>query len=233
MSTIYLIRHGQASAAADDYDRLSGLGRRQSRLLGEYLRARGLGFEAAVSGTLARQKDTAREALAGLAGAPRPDDLKIDPGLDESRIMDFSGRLLPRLAEKDPGLADDFQNFRTDNRAFKRLYRAAMLGWMAGDLADPDLETYDRFVGRVEAAVRRLMSGGRENVLVFTSGGPISTVMRLSLGLDPEVALGLNWRMPNGSVSVFKAGPERLDLLSYNSVAHLEAAGDRSLITYR
>ncbi len=233
MSTIYFVRHGQASATEANYDRLSDLGHRQSGLLGEYFQARGLGFDAAVSGTLERQEDTARGVLARLTDAPPPDELRIDPGFDESLIMDVIDRLLPDLVKRDPSLAEDLRLLRTDNRAFKRLFKAAMLGWMAGELGDPNLGTYQEFVDRVEAATRRLMTPGGENVLVFTSGGPISTVMRLSLGLDGEVALGLNWRMPNCSVTVFRTGPDRLNLVSYNSVAHLEAAGDPSLITYR
>jgi len=233
MAAIYFIRHGQASATEDNYDRLSDLGHRQSRLLGDFLQAQGARFGAAVSGTLERQRDTARGVLSQLDGGPDPDDLQIDPGLDESLVMTFIDRLLPELVTKDPGLADDLRRIRTDNRAFKRLFKAAMLGWMAGDLGDPDLETYAEFVGRVQGATRRLMTPGDEKVLVFTSGGPISTVMRWALDLAPEVALGLNWRMPNCSVSVFWANPPQLSLLSYNSVAHLEAAGDPSLITYR
>lgn len=38
MGTLYLVRHGQASFGADDYDQLSPLGQRQSVRLGEYLR---------------------------------------------------------------------------------------------------------------------------------------------------------------------------------------------------
>jgi len=34
---IYLVRHGQASFGAEDYDELSDLGARQSRLLGGWL----------------------------------------------------------------------------------------------------------------------------------------------------------------------------------------------------
>jgi broad specificity phosphatase PhoE len=41
MGTLYLVRHGQASFGADDYDQLSELGRRQSVRLGEYLRGKG------------------------------------------------------------------------------------------------------------------------------------------------------------------------------------------------
>ncbi len=32
MGTLYLVRHGQASFGADDYDRLSGLGRQDALL---------------------------------------------------------------------------------------------------------------------------------------------------------------------------------------------------------
>lgn len=233
MGTIYFIRHGQASATEANYDRLSDMGHRQSRHLGEYLQARGARFDAAVSGTLERQRATAQGVLARLNDGPDPDELQIDPGFDESLIMNFIDRLLPDLVREDPSLAEDLRRIRTDNRAFKRLFKAAMLGWMSGDLGDPDLETYSEFVGRVEGATRRLMASGDETVLVFTSGGPISTVMRWALGLAPEVALGLNWRMPNCSVSVFRSSPTRINLLSYNSVAHLEVAGDPSLITYR
>jgi broad specificity phosphatase PhoE len=44
MGTLYLVRHGQASFGADDYDQLSALGRRQSVRLGEYLRGKGHAF---------------------------------------------------------------------------------------------------------------------------------------------------------------------------------------------
>jgi len=37
MSSIYLVRHGQASFGSANYDELSDRGRRQSRILGEYL----------------------------------------------------------------------------------------------------------------------------------------------------------------------------------------------------
>ena len=37
MGSIYLIRHGQASFGADDYDVLSPLGVRQAEVLGDHL----------------------------------------------------------------------------------------------------------------------------------------------------------------------------------------------------
>ena len=52
---LLLIRHGQASFGASDYDRLSPLGQRQSRLLGEYFRRIGYTPAAWYCGSLRRQ----------------------------------------------------------------------------------------------------------------------------------------------------------------------------------
>ena len=60
MGTLYLVRHGQASFGADDYDQLSDLGRRQSVRLGQYLRERygdGLRFNAVLTGTASAHSD--------------------------------------------------------------------------------------------------------------------------------------------------------------------------------
>ena len=59
MPLICLVRHGQASFGAEDYDVLSDLGREQARSLGEELRRRDLRDPLVVSGTLRRQRDTA------------------------------------------------------------------------------------------------------------------------------------------------------------------------------
>jgi len=58
MGTLYLVRHGQASFGADDYDQLSALGRRQSERLGQYLAQRDVRIDAAITGTLQRQRQT-------------------------------------------------------------------------------------------------------------------------------------------------------------------------------
>ena len=80
MSLIYLVRHGQASFGAEDYDRLSELGQRQSRWLGEYFAERGLRFSRVLTGTLARQRDTATAILAAMDQAIEP---IVHPGFDE------------------------------------------------------------------------------------------------------------------------------------------------------
>ena len=69
MGTLYLVRHGQASFGADDYDVLSDLGARQALRLGEYFKYKGISFDAAFTGTLRRQVKTFEGICAG-AGLP-------------------------------------------------------------------------------------------------------------------------------------------------------------------
>ena len=63
MGSIYLIRHGQASFGADDYDVLSATGVRQAQVLGEHLAGLGLRLDRCLAGDLQRQRHTASEAL--------------------------------------------------------------------------------------------------------------------------------------------------------------------------
>ena len=63
MAKLFVVRHGQASFGAEDYDALSDLGRQQARWLGDYFAERGIRFQRAMSGSLKRQRDTARELL--------------------------------------------------------------------------------------------------------------------------------------------------------------------------
>lgn len=73
MGSIYLIRHGQASFGADDYDVLSPTGIRQAEILGDHLLNLGVRFDRVLSGGLRRQQHTARAALERLSppGWPR------------------------------------------------------------------------------------------------------------------------------------------------------------------
>ena len=75
MPTVLLIRHGQASFGAADYDVLSAIGKRQAEILAAALARRGIEPSRVISGSMRRQIDTA----AALAG-PAPE---VDPRWDE------------------------------------------------------------------------------------------------------------------------------------------------------
>ncbi len=67
MTALYLVRHAQASFGADDYDRLSELGHRQSRWLGDYFADRGIRPDRVVIGSLRRHRETWEGIAEGLA----------------------------------------------------------------------------------------------------------------------------------------------------------------------
>lgn len=69
MSTLFLVRHGQASFGADDYDKLSPVGHQQAHLLGRYFADRGVRPVRVMTGTLRRQRETWAGIAAGLATA--------------------------------------------------------------------------------------------------------------------------------------------------------------------
>ena len=68
MAELLIVRHGQASFGADDYDKLSEVGHEQSRLAGAALREAGWQPDRLVTGTLRRQKDTLKSM--GFDAAP-------------------------------------------------------------------------------------------------------------------------------------------------------------------
>jgi hypothetical protein len=59
LSTLYLIRHGQAGTR-DNYDLLSTLGQQQARHLGDYWATQAIALDAIYAGGLWRQQQTAQ-----------------------------------------------------------------------------------------------------------------------------------------------------------------------------
>ena len=71
MGQLVLVRHGQASFGADDYDVLSETGWEQSRVLGRWLREHGVRPDTVVSGAMRRQRETLAALLEGWSSAAR------------------------------------------------------------------------------------------------------------------------------------------------------------------
>lgn len=235
MSDIYFFRHGQASWGRENYDRLSELGYRQAEILGDYLVRLGLTFDAVYSGSMERQEATAKTVMAGFPGRDSQAPHHIDPDLNEYRSDLIIKTLLPGMIEEDPSLSGAAAGMIGDSKAFLRIFEPAMLRWASGRHETPGAETWLEFTGRIEAAVAKIISenGRGKTIAVFTSGGPISAVMRMALGLPDETAIRLNWLIRNTSFSSFKYGGGGLTLSSFNSVAHLEARREPDILTYK
>jgi broad specificity phosphatase PhoE len=222
MPIIYLVRHAQASFGSENYDRLSDLGRQQSRWLGEYFAARGLEFTRVLAGSLVRQRDTAAEIL-GSMGRP---DLQVEehPGLDE-----YPGEALYKaFAARDP-----VEHQRADYRDYWRTFRAAMQAWTQDRLQDVP-ETWAQFGARIQQALETATQGAaREDaLLVVSSGGAIGRAIADIVQSPADIAIELNLQFRNTGFCELLASPGKLRLLSFNSIAHLETSERRSAITF-
>jgi broad specificity phosphatase PhoE len=236
MSMIYLIRHGQASFGHGNYDRLSPLGIRQARILARHLLNTGFFPDAVYSGTMKRQRDTAEEfrAVYQTAGKPLPE---IDPlsGFDEYDTNSIVAALFPAMADQDSTLKEDLSRMVSSKESFKRVFEGAMLRWVTGRFDTPEFESWEELKARVAGTLGRITKqhGRSKTLAVFTSGGAIAASLAHVLGVSGESAMRLNWQLVNTSVSRFMYNEERITLSAFNAVAHLELAGDPSLITYR
>jgi broad specificity phosphatase PhoE len=222
MGTLYLVRHGQASFGADDYDQLSELGTRQSVRLGEYFAERGVHFDGLIAGTLRRHKQTLAGILQGMNRAG--DHLEWD-GLNEYDSEALIATVHPGRLPK-PDSPDLF-------RHHFRLLRDAMGRWMAGETRPAGMPSYAEFVAGVAGALDHVRANHYgQNVLVVTSGGPISTAVGHVLGTRPEATIELNMRIRNTAITEFTFNPKRHALVCFNAIPHLDAPPWRDWVTY-
>jgi broad specificity phosphatase PhoE len=235
MSTLYVVRHGQASFGAADYDRLTPLGVEQATLLGAHLAAEGVRLDQTFVGPRLRQRDTMRHALTAgrAAGATWPDPEEL-PGLDEYPAEVLARRALPRLLETDEDARAIFASggAPVDARRFQRVFEKVMRSWLAGELDTDGLETWHEFAGRVGAALRGIMDrvGRGRTALVVTSAGPTSIAAQLALELSDAMALKTSWIVANTGVCDLRFRGAEMTLISFNGLPHLR---ERRLVTYR
>jgi broad specificity phosphatase PhoE len=179
VSSLLLIRHGQASLGAADYDVLSPLGVTQARRLGEHLGDM-LRPDLIVTGPRVRQRDTAAHMIAAARarGADFPDALVRDE-FDEYPALEIMQRHLQRLAAADAELAGHVADLarhpagsRDQRRAFEAAFQRMMKSWHDGHLEDPGIEAATAFADRVEAGLRELLAPRGRTVLVVSSAGP-------------------------------------------------------------
>ena len=223
MGTLYLVRHGQASFGADDYDRLSELGRRQCERLGAWFRARGIVFEAALVGTLKRQLESLAAIDAGLGREP-PTEALSWPGLNEYDSHAVIRAVHPEPLQR-PASAEDV-------RHHFRLLREGLGRWMDASAQPDGMPTYAAFVAGVNGALDHVRTNHDGNVLLVSSGGPISTAVGQVLGMAPAATIELNLRIRNSAVTEFVFTPKRHQLLSYNALPHLDAPELAGWVTY-
>lgn len=222
MSQLLLVRHGQASFGAADYDQLSALGEEQARVLGAALAARGVEPTVVVAGEMKRHAQT---ATALLEGAGRDASVTVDAGwneFDHLQVLEVHG----------PPEADETVD---EKAAFQRWFEQATLRWTGGEHDDEYEESFGAFASRVEASLARLAADLPEGgtAVVLTSGGPIAWAAASLLADDPALRTSLWLRLNpvsvNTGLSKVVVGSRGTTLVSFNDHGHLSP----DLLTYR
>ncbi|RRV05393.1 histidine phosphatase family protein [Pseudomonas sp. v388] len=236
MGSIYLIRHGQASFGADDYDVLSPVGIRQAQVLGAHLVELGMTFDRCLSGDLRRQKDTAGHALAQFSQAGHATPvLQIDSAFDEFDAEGVVRGLIPAMLDDEPEALNILRNMADNSAEFQRLFALIIARWLSGEHDTLGLQSWRGFVARVQAGLQRIIdsAGEHERIAVFTSGGTITALLHLITGMPAQQAFELNWHIVNTSLHRLKFRNSEVSLASFNSYTHLQLQKAPELITYR
>jgi len=221
MGQLYLVRHGQASLGAANYDQLSPLGEKQSHRLGEHWRAQGLTFEAVITGALQRHAQT----LSGIQhGMGIQHHALVWPGLNEYDSEALIRAIQPGELIKPTSPEGYKQHFR--------LLRDGLTQWMAGVISPEGMPSYDDFLKGVTSALDHIRQHHAGNVLLVSSGGPIAMAVAHVLKVSPETSIELNMRMRNSAVSEFSFNPKRHSLISFNSLPHLETPSHKDWATF-
>lgn len=222
MGLLLLVRHGQASFGADDYDVLSEAGWEQSRVLGRAFASSGLVPDVVVTGGMRRQRETG-EGL--LTAWPEGVETRVDPGWDE-----FDHLAVVR-AHPDAPTGD------LDRRGFQATFEEATARWTGGGHDHDYTESWGGFVRRVDEAMASATAaaGAGSTVVVVSSGGVIAAVVAslVDPAADPAGRARLwprfNTTYVNSGVTRVLVGSTGARLLTFNEHSHLP----RELLTYR
>jgi broad specificity phosphatase PhoE len=223
MGMVLLVRHGQASFGADDYDVPSETGVEQSRVLGRFLAAAGVEPGAVVHGAMKRQRDTATAMVEAAGWSLTPE---LDVGWNEFDHL----AVVALAAEGDERL----QGPAPDKRLFQQVFELATARWTGGEHDDDYDESWATFADRVRSSLDR--AAARDGVtVVATSGGPIAAACAMVVDREASATeLGRLWAsyntvIANTSVTRVIEGSTGRRLLTFNEHGHLP----RDLVTFR
>ncbi|MBC7549047.1 MAG: histidine phosphatase family protein, partial [Polaromonas sp.] len=173
------------------------------------------------TGTLRRQIKT----FEGIAeGMGLPMTATALPGLNEYDSEAVIGAIHPHKLEK-PTSPEMY-------RSHFRLLKDGLAQWMAGVVSPHGMPSYTDFVAGITGTLDHIRKNFEGNVLLVSSGGPISTAVGHVLGTSPEATIELNLRIRNASVTEFAFTPKRHMLVTYNTLPHLDAPEHAAWVTY-
>jgi broad specificity phosphatase PhoE len=206
MSTITLIRHGQANSTATDeasYDRLSVLGHEQASWLGAHLRDTGAHHTRLYTGTLRRHIETADGMAMGLTP------------VRDARLNELEYFTLGALMAQQHGVP-----FPVEQAGFIAHLPLVFEHWKA-DKIDGAPETYAHFQGRIRAALADIAAGDGP-ALVVTSGGLIANVIAQQMDLGIAATARTAIAIFHTSLHQFHPIGGHLTPVLFNATPHLD-----------
>ena len=226
MSTLYLIRHGQAGLR-DDYDRLSPLGQEQARRLAAWLLQEGVSFDRIVSGGLRRQKETAAIVAEALAGGAAVEE---DPRWSEFDLDQVYAGIAPQIAAEDAGFRAQYEELlermRSGEDGIHRQWTSAdtmvVRAWIEGRYPFQG-ESWPAFLERVHAALADAARAAARRTAVFTSATPVAiSVASLFGSRTPMHIMRLAGAAVNTNFTVLDVRGGDLALGCFNAFPHLD-----------
>ncbi|QIR14445.1 histidine phosphatase family protein [Shewanella aestuarii] len=222
MANVILVRHGQASFATDNYDRLSSIGELQAKQLGKHLAKCQYLPAKAISGNMHRHITTQEHSLAPLSLTQC--QFVIDPAWNE-----FDHENVLRVFDKRFNTPESTKAFLSSQlhpqKAFITAMTKAMEQWQQQPENNQYSESWQQFNARINEGLARLATGlnSHDNVIVFTSGGVISALVLSILGLPASAMMSINRQLTNASMTKLYVKQHQNYLVSLNEHAYLLA----------
>lgn len=235
MATIYMVRHGQASFGAENYDKLSELGCRQAHVTGEYFRDNNIHFDAVYSGDLSRQRETARLAI---ASQPAEVTHHIDSRFNEIQNDEQLKCLMPEVLKQNSAVQALVEKGLSSSKDYQKVIDAVFNYWVSPACNDPRIQSWSDFSGGARQAIADVVQtqGSGKTIGIFTSGGTLATIVAQVLGLGGEQTYQLYEPVLNCSVTQLFYNSSKISLSYFNDCSFLKVLGGQlgeNLLTYR
>ncbi len=229
MATIYIIRHGQTSFGAQNYDQLSPTGYKQATHLGKHLQSLPLCIQEVVIGGMKRHLQTAENSLAELKYTGNKTFDTLWNEFDHTTIL---ARYNPEYGNIE-AIKRDIADLPDPMKAFQKIFEQAIIRWASGQFSEDYEESWEEMVNRTvlgfEKIKERIQPG--QSILVYTSAGTISALLSGLTNLSAEEAFRLQWKIANCSVTTIKIEKNSILIPVINDFGFFE--NDAELVTYR
>ena len=218
MALITLIRHGQASFGAANYDQLSATGYVQGKQLGELFAQQQQQFDQVWMGAMARHRQTAQSCLEATSLGLNP---TVHAGLNEFDHEEVLMKLDTALYPNQQALMQAIAATDNPKKTLGKLFADAMQRWQSGEYDGDYTETWQQFQTRSINALHEIVThSADQHSVVFSSGGVISVIVQHLMGLSDAATFQLNWALVNCGITQIRSDGANHSILSINEHNH-------------